>query len=231
MHTFGEFLYTLRKEKGMTQAELAQALNVTNKAVSKWETGEAMPETAQLLPIAQIFGVTVDELLKGERREDADGNGYENEDIGETIHDEIKNHLFTRGKDDEDAQKSLAEKICGAVCAAIMLIGITVYLFLGALKELWTPYWLIIPLCALSCGIIGIISDMCNPAKRRKREERGENAYAGGICGIAVLASVAAYLLSAALTGLWHPLWIIVAAGVFVCFIVGAVGDIFTHKK
>ena len=64
MNNFGEFLYTLRKEKGMTQAELASALNVTNKAVSKWETGEAMPETALLLPIAQIFGVTVDELLK-----------------------------------------------------------------------------------------------------------------------------------------------------------------------
>ena len=53
MNGFGEFLYTLRKEKGMTQAELAQTLGVTNKAVSKWETGEAMPETAQLLPISR----------------------------------------------------------------------------------------------------------------------------------------------------------------------------------
>ena len=48
MNDFGEFLFKLRKEKGMTQAELAQALGVTNKAVSKWETGEAMPETALL---------------------------------------------------------------------------------------------------------------------------------------------------------------------------------------
>ena len=40
-------------------------LGVTNKAVSKWETGEAMPETSQLVPIARIFGVTVDELLEG----------------------------------------------------------------------------------------------------------------------------------------------------------------------
>ena len=59
MNGFGEFLYTLRKEKGITQAELAAALGVTNKAVSKWETGEAMPETAQLLHISRIFGVTV----------------------------------------------------------------------------------------------------------------------------------------------------------------------------
>ena len=45
MNTFGEFLFSLRKEKGMTQAELAEKLGVSNKAVSKWETNEAMPET------------------------------------------------------------------------------------------------------------------------------------------------------------------------------------------
>ena len=51
----------------MTQQELADQLHITNKAVSKWETGEAFPETAQLVPLANIFGVTVDELLRGER--------------------------------------------------------------------------------------------------------------------------------------------------------------------
>ena len=67
MTAFGNFLYELRKEKGMTQQELAEKLNITNKAVSKWETGEAFPETAQLVPLADIFGVTVDELLRGKR--------------------------------------------------------------------------------------------------------------------------------------------------------------------
>lgn len=67
MTEFGNFLYELRKEKGMTQQELADQLHITNKAVSKWETGEAFPETAQLVPLATIFGVTVDELLRGER--------------------------------------------------------------------------------------------------------------------------------------------------------------------
>lgn len=65
MNDFGNYLYTLRKAKGYTQAELADKLGVTNKAVSKWETGEAFPETAQLVPLADIFGVTTDELLRG----------------------------------------------------------------------------------------------------------------------------------------------------------------------
>ena len=68
MNNFGDFLYALRKEKGITQAQLAQELGVTNKAVSKWETGEAMPETSLLVPLSKIFGVTVDELLNGERQ-------------------------------------------------------------------------------------------------------------------------------------------------------------------
>lgn len=70
MNKFGEFLYQLRKEKGITQSELADKLDITNKAVSKWETGESFPETAQLVPISKIFGVTVDELLNGERNAD-----------------------------------------------------------------------------------------------------------------------------------------------------------------
>lgn len=66
-NNFGEFLYVLRKEKGLTQAELGEKLNVTNKAVSKWETGESYPETSMLIPLSTIFNISVDELLKGER--------------------------------------------------------------------------------------------------------------------------------------------------------------------
>ncbi|MCL2234585.1 MAG: helix-turn-helix domain-containing protein [Firmicutes bacterium] len=67
-NNFGDFLYKLRKEKGMTQTELADILHVTNKAVSKWENSETMPETAQLVPISKIFDITIDELLNGDRK-------------------------------------------------------------------------------------------------------------------------------------------------------------------
>ena len=63
----GAFIAVLRKEKGMTQKELAAKLYVSDKAVSKWETGQSAPDVSLLMPLAEILGVTVTELLLGER--------------------------------------------------------------------------------------------------------------------------------------------------------------------
>ncbi len=63
----GAFISALRKEKGMTQKELASRLYVSDKAVSKWETGQSAPDVSLLVPLADILEVTVTELLLGER--------------------------------------------------------------------------------------------------------------------------------------------------------------------
>ena len=60
---FGAFVARLRKEKGYTQKELAQQLHLSDKAVSKWETGVSIPDTALLVPLSELLGVTVTELL------------------------------------------------------------------------------------------------------------------------------------------------------------------------
>lgn len=62
----GQYIAYKRKKKGMTQKELAEALSVTNKAVSKWETGTSMPDISLLKDLAHILDITVDELLEGE---------------------------------------------------------------------------------------------------------------------------------------------------------------------
>ena len=59
-------LSELRKTKNMTQADLAEKLNYTDKAVSKWERGESVPDVTVLLEIAKLFGVTLDYLFKEE---------------------------------------------------------------------------------------------------------------------------------------------------------------------
>lgn len=63
----GRFIADLRKEKGYTQKDLAEKLAVTDKAVSRWETGKGLPDTALLKPLADELGVSVGELLAGER--------------------------------------------------------------------------------------------------------------------------------------------------------------------
>ena len=60
---FGGYLSRLRKERDMTQSELADKLNLTRQAVSKYETGDSFPDVSILVSIANIFHVTLDELI------------------------------------------------------------------------------------------------------------------------------------------------------------------------
>lgn len=68
-YKFGEYLYNQRKKVGLTQEELGRRLKVTNKAVSKWETGETFPDVLLLKPLANELQITVDELLTQQKPE------------------------------------------------------------------------------------------------------------------------------------------------------------------
>ena len=65
--TIGKFISALRKANGMTQRELGEKLFVSDKTVSRWECDECTPELSLIPSIAEIFGITTDELLRGER--------------------------------------------------------------------------------------------------------------------------------------------------------------------
>ena len=62
--TFGQFIAEMRKEKNWTQLELAEKMGVTDKAVSKWERDLSFPDVASLPRLAEIFGVSIDELMQ-----------------------------------------------------------------------------------------------------------------------------------------------------------------------
>lgn len=64
---FGAFVAALRKEKGWTQKELAEKICISDKAVSKWETGISMPDVALLVPLAEVLEISVTELLQCQR--------------------------------------------------------------------------------------------------------------------------------------------------------------------
>ena len=66
----GAYLAALRKARGMTQQEAADQMGVSNKTVSKWENGAGLPDITVLPALAELYGVTADDILAGERSEE-----------------------------------------------------------------------------------------------------------------------------------------------------------------
>ena len=76
----GKFIAELRKQKNLTQMQLAEKLGITDKAISKWETGRAMPDTSIMLELCDILCISVKDLLCGEKT-DMDNNSQGNEQL------------------------------------------------------------------------------------------------------------------------------------------------------
>ncbi len=108
----GKFIASCRKEKGLTQAQLAEKLNITDRAVSKWETGKGMPDTSIMLELCNILGVTVNELLSGERIE---MNNYE-EKVNENL-------IELKRKDENNMNKNA---VISTIYTITMVIAILV---------------------------------------------------------------------------------------------------------
>lgn len=66
----GENIYRLRTERNLSQGDFADALEVSRQSVSKWENNSAVPELEKLVKMAELFGITLDELVTGERKEE-----------------------------------------------------------------------------------------------------------------------------------------------------------------
>lgn len=82
--TLGNFISQLRKSYGMTQRDLADRLNVSDKTVSRWERDEGVPDLSLIPLMADLFGVTCDELLRGERQKGKENNIPEIRERGES---------------------------------------------------------------------------------------------------------------------------------------------------
>ena len=95
----GEFLKELRKEKGITQEQLAEQFNTSQRSVSRWETGSNMPDISLLVKLAEYYGVSISEIIDGERKsekmnEEVKETALKLSDYAETINQRIKMRLF-----------------------------------------------------------------------------------------------------------------------------------------
>lgn len=92
-----ENVVELRKRNGMTQIELAEKLNYSDKAISKWERGESVPDISVLKNIADLFGVTVDYLISSDHSEDVAVLGDMAADQGEKARKKKRTHVMITG--------------------------------------------------------------------------------------------------------------------------------------
>lgn len=126
--SMGEFLATLRKDVGLTQQEVADKLNISDRTLSSWETGRTEPDLSSLTALAKLYGVTADEILSGERKGDAPQSNERNICI-EKFNEKCK--LFTA---------------LGILCALLVFAGFATLLYSAA------PIWVSVFICVVGAG-------------------------------------------------------------------------------
>ncbi len=107
----GKFISELRKEKNLTQKQLSEKLNVSDKAISRWETGKGFPDVNSLLALSEFFSISVNELLAGKR--------IEEEKLTEIAEKNVINAIET--KEEEVKKKKLQTILCVIFFSVLLL--------------------------------------------------------------------------------------------------------------
>lgn len=94
----GKFILKLRKEKNMTQKELANKIGVTDRAISKWENGRGLPDLSLMKPLCDELGISINELISGERIDKIEYQDKFDENVLDTIDYSQKQIKKTRNK-------------------------------------------------------------------------------------------------------------------------------------
>ena len=120
----GRFIAACRKEQGLTQMQLAEQLNITDRAVSKWETGRAMPDSAIMLDLCALLHISVTDLLCGE----VVSMEHHNEEMERNLLDAI------RQKEEADKRLLTMEILTGIICI-LPLLAMAVAVLVVPMKE------------------------------------------------------------------------------------------------
>ena len=137
----GRFIAQCRKARGLTQRQLADGLGISDKTVSKWECGNGLPEVSLMLPLCEALGITVNDLLSGERVAQADYQKKAEENMMELIRENAEN------------KKRLALSL---ICAAITGIAVCALIALAAFLTLPAAARIALIALALITGAAGV---------------------------------------------------------------------------
>ena len=128
MVKIGKFISQCRKEKGLTQAQLAEKFGITDRAVSKWETGKSIPDASIMLDLCEQLGINVNELLSGEKLNDMTNYNEQAE----------KNLIALKEKEEQASRNMLSmEVVIGIISTAAFLALLLFGVFAPDLSMAW----------------------------------------------------------------------------------------------
>ena len=155
----GKFISELRKEKDLTQKDLAEKLNVTDRAISKWENGRGLPDVSLLRKLSEELDVSINELLSGERLEENNKDKKVEENFYEAVNSKVKLQ--------SDVEGYLIFKIIGYICLGFGLgffgieaLWVDILVIVGSIFVLISSYKLVrswkLPIKIVFCLIVCI---------------------------------------------------------------------------
>ena len=117
----GRFIAASRKARNLTQRQLADKLGISDKTVSKWECGKGLPEVSLMLPLCASLGITVNDLLSGER---VSGTNYQKK---------AEENMMDLMKENEENKRRM---ILSVICAVITVIAVCALVVIASLLEM-----------------------------------------------------------------------------------------------
>lgn len=185
----GEKLYDLRREKHLSQEEVAEKLNVTRQTISKWETNQSTPDFDKIVPLCQLYGISADELLTGAKKEE-------------------KNLKI---ENQEEKLENKRKKAMG--------IGIAIILYFIAIAWIMVsiPVLMMNPIVSsaiflLICGVatfVIVYSSIVYKEKKKKEMDDPSTRLRKQITEIASMITLVIYLFVSFFTMAWHITWLL----------------------
>ena len=180
--TIGERLLNLRKEKNLSQEELANVLDVSRQTISKWETDQTTPDFDKIVPLCEYFGITSDELLSGKK-------------------DIIKSK-------EDDRKGKFARNI--AISVGLYILAIVFIIFFAAyIEQEIIGVCLFFITIALATGLIIYSAIYYSDKEKKEKEKQKENKNTKQLGDIIDIIGVIVYFIVSFTTGAWHITWII----------------------
>ena len=205
----GEKLFELRKQKNLSQEEVAEKLNVTRQTVSKWETNQSTPDFDKIIPICELFEISTEELLTGKKVEE------KNEKQESSEKEKFEEKTMTK----EEVRRKSAEVVSTSVLLYILSI---VFIMIAIPVQKMNP----IVASAIFLFIIAIATTriikhyMSIPKFEETKEEHKQNQIMKEINGVIGMICTVLYFVISFTTMAWHVTWVIFIIDGLLCQVV-----------